>query len=52
MKKPINVLHIEDDRADVVMILHELKKFWPEINHCQVEHLSDLQDALQKKWDV
>jgi two-component system cell cycle sensor histidine kinase/response regulator CckA len=52
MKNPLNILHIEDDDKDVVLILHELKKYWPEINHCRVEKLGELQNALKKKWDI
>ena len=52
MKKPLDVLHIEDNDNDVILILHELNKYWTNINHCRVEKLSDLEEALKKKWDV
>ncbi len=52
MKKQIDILHIEDNDVDVAMILHELNKYWPQINHHRVEQISELKEALEKKWDV
>jgi CheY-like chemotaxis protein len=52
MKRAIDILHIEDNDVDVAMILHELNKYWPKINHHRVEQLSALEEALSRKWDV
>lgn len=52
MKKPLNILFIEDNENDVRLILHELYMYWPQINHLRTDKLLDLANALKKDWDV
>ncbi len=52
MKRPLNILHIEDNKAEAHLILHELKSHWAVIDFCRVDKMTDLQEALKKKWDI
>ena len=52
MTKTIEILHIEDNEIEVKLILHELKKYFPSIQHRRVERPDELEEALKEKWDV
>lgn len=52
MSKPVELLLIEDSKEDAFLILRELGRHLPEINHTRIETLADLDKALQKEWDI
>lgn len=48
----MNIVHVEDDKIDAYLILHELNKNWAEINYYRIDKLVELTEALKKKWDI
>ncbi len=53
MPLPLRILIVEDSEDDVLLILRELKRSWPEVAYHRVMNADDMKKALANDtWDV
>ena len=52
MINTLEALVIEDSEEDTFLLVREIATQIPGIHHTRVETLSDLKEALTKKWDI
>ena len=52
MSQEVEVLLIEDNEADAFLIQRELARFIPNAEHTRIETPEQLEEALNRKWDI